>query len=880
VALIVHQVEIEDFLTGKPVSGASVTVYLAGTTTRASLVNIAGSSISNPMTSDSNSLVAFKADSAYTYEIVWSSGNRVSPRILLTGGFTEDVYGQFLSLVTNGFATETAARTAADTAEVTARMAADIAETAARIAADAAETATRTAADAAETAARLAADAAETALRLAKDALLEGIAVNAKGRPGDNPGLFTHVLTGNSIAAAPLDPSLAIASPSGVIYRVTGASVIAAREPVAYDPSRVFAIRCVYARFANPVTPSNVYVAVRWLDQNFATIGTDTTISARTGLSIEGPRTVVAQVRAVSGVTPPAGCVYFRVYFQTVGSDGVTDLMEIRTQDITDSGLYSPDLTAIGGRVTSLEVEVATLSPLAAGVANGLATLDSLAHVPLSQVPPLPVMYGAVGNGTTNDSAAFTAMLTAGKLVFDGGGKTYGIASSLVLPADAALSNITFKLLTPGMNGVLFNHRNWARNVKVIGTNTIGTVRGTPFYERGYYSGVDSMTGCDLEVAVENCTIGFQMQPYGGGYTNAPHHNRIVLHARNIPGQDQTQGEGYGFLGGPYVDNHITVHATNIKRHALYLADGCSRNYCVAHVDTCFNDAVVVYTDYNETDPLQVCQENEIHAFVLNCQNDATALAENTHLARAMFIGGHCERNKVWIYAKSNGAGNTGTDAAIAIEGNQTALVGGVPGAFPKDNQIHVAAEGIFRNAFVASSYDSDNTIFVEPTIHGRGSSGVILFSDTGGNTYTPTRAGAVHGGTLDGLDSSGTGVGISSARGMVDVSGGILFRNFPSAYRVRDNAGGKRLGRSRTWISAVTATSAIADGSSADVTFTYPETYENAVVTVHVQSVSSTRPGVQAIVYTASDTAATITVFNNSTVSQTVSVYIEVSGD
>jgi hypothetical protein len=305
-------------------------------------------------------------------------------------------------------------------------------ESNARIAGDAAEIVARSNADSTETASRIAADAAETALRLAKDALLEGIAVNAKGRPGDNPGMFTRTLTGPGVAATPLDPSLAIASPSGVVYRVTGAYTVAPREPVFYDKSRVYAVRAVYARFADPADHSGdrVQVKVKWLDQNFATVGSDFVVNSNVAKASTGSFTVVTQVKAEWGATPPPGTVYFRVYVQTFGTDGVTDILEIRTQDVTDSGVYSPDVTVLASRVTTLEGQVAILNPLAAGVANGLATLDSLAQVPESQLWASGYSHSRAYALTRSIPSSVVGFRTGGYAVpGDGGGEVYIHAS-------------------------------------------------------------------------------------------------------------------------------------------------------------------------------------------------------------------------------------------------------------------------------------------------------------------------------------------------------------------------------------------------------------------------------------------------------------------
>ena len=60
--------------------GATVTVYLNGTTTHATLYDkVTGSPISNPMIADASGIVAFQADSSASYQLVWSTGIYTSP---------------------------------------------------------------------------------------------------------------------------------------------------------------------------------------------------------------------------------------------------------------------------------------------------------------------------------------------------------------------------------------------------------------------------------------------------------------------------------------------------------------------------------------------------------------------------------------------------------------------------------------------------------------------------------------------------------------------------------------------------------------------------------------------------------------------------------
>ena len=75
-----------------------------------------------------------------------------------------------------------------------------------------------------------------------------------------------------------------------------------------------------------------------------------------------------------------------------------------------------------------------------------------------------PIAYGAVGNGTTDDSAAVLAALQSGKIV-DGGGLTYGISGTMQPSSFVGLRNANFIQLSPTTASVatlwIYNLSNW-----------------------------------------------------------------------------------------------------------------------------------------------------------------------------------------------------------------------------------------------------------------------------------------------------------------------------------------------------------------------------------------------------------------------------------
>jgi hypothetical protein len=74
-----YQSHVVNLLNNAPLPGASVTVYLYGTTTKATIYDLTCTPISNPMTADSNALASFKADGSTQYQVQWQYGSYVSP---------------------------------------------------------------------------------------------------------------------------------------------------------------------------------------------------------------------------------------------------------------------------------------------------------------------------------------------------------------------------------------------------------------------------------------------------------------------------------------------------------------------------------------------------------------------------------------------------------------------------------------------------------------------------------------------------------------------------------------------------------------------------------------------------------------------------------
>lgn len=460
-----------------------------------------------------------------------------------------------------------------------------------------------------------------------------------------------------------------------------------------------------------------------------------------------------------------------------------------------------------------------------------------------------PEQFGALG-GSNNDAAAINAALNSGAKVIDGFGRTYQINSPVTVPNGVILRNTSLQAGTAGMNMVLFGTDSRLENVRCRGTGTVSIV------ERGFYPAVDGVTGTYLDVEVENLTVGVQLCPLTAV---TPHHNVLRVVARDIVGTTGTS-EGYAVLCSPANDNDIHIRATNIKRHAMYLSAGASRNRAAVFVDTCYHHALSIYSIAGQP----TCDDNTVYLKAVNLQN----APGQTGLSVAAGITQGANRNRIHVDCVSSGL----TDFAAYLNG-----VGSNVGPWPTDNVITVNAKGTFLGNAACLSLDADNTIFCEPVIEGHGVNALIQFQDSAGNTYTPKRAGAVHGGSLNGVDSTCIGVANTAARGPIAVAGGTGFYNV--AERVHDYTG-TRTGINKQHQQTVQITSVANDGFGS-ATITLPDTFGNMAAFAQVSSASAPSDKITAVVTGYTSTSVSVSAYNRSGVTQAIiNVTVWVTGD
>ncbi len=183
-------------------------------------------------------------------------------------------------------------------------------------------------------------------------------------RPGDSPHNFVDTLTsGDPVSLPEIAIGVRASDENGRVRRLTGAGIVATRALYPLEPNKVYLVEFVVQRRIDTPDPSNdaVRCALAWYNQGQG-VNTPAFFVVRdiTTLVVGSGRVVVtALVARTAGesisIVAPAGARYARPYVQTYGTSTVTDVEVMRWVDITNASEYSPDLTALEGRVSSIE---------------------------------------------------------------------------------------------------------------------------------------------------------------------------------------------------------------------------------------------------------------------------------------------------------------------------------------------------------------------------------------------------------------------------------------------------------------------------------------------------------------------------------------------
>ena len=150
------------------------------------------------------------------------------------------------------------------------------------------------------------------------------------------------------------------ATMDGHVLRHVGTSMTCQRYPFDVVAGRAILMRVAVRRADDPTDPAGdtVRVGIAWYDRNFAHLGgrsTRTEVASRPLRVTDGVWSVTQLIAPDGDQVPPPGAVYGAVFAETFGHDGVTDILWLDVQDITEATTYAPDMSATNARLTTLE---------------------------------------------------------------------------------------------------------------------------------------------------------------------------------------------------------------------------------------------------------------------------------------------------------------------------------------------------------------------------------------------------------------------------------------------------------------------------------------------------------------------------------------------
>jgi hypothetical protein len=389
--------------------------------------------------------------------------------------------------------------------------------------------------------------------------------------------------------------------------------------------------------------------------------------------------------------------------------------------------------------------------------------------------PVLRTVYAGGSTGTLQDSsAAIQAILDAAAKLrrpVDDSGAEYRVDRSIVLPEGVIWRGARLQAGTPGMNVVLIGSHAQFVGFEITGTGTISQ-RTTPgpsqVNERAVYPSTEELRDAVIQGRIRNITIGVHLQPLSAAGI-PPSNCRIDVDLANIVGQAGTS-EGYGVLLSPAEHCEVTVKASSIQRHAVYLSAGASQNSVEADVTDCFQDAVTIFSLEDQA----VCIGNTLKVAAKGVRAPTgEPVASNS---ACFSIYGKADDNVVHLVATGATAGKRGPYAAALVRGME-----GGDGPFPKNNHLFIDATGSFSGPYVVAAIDAIGTVIEGGAISARGSVGVIGFSDTRANTRFFKLAGRVRDMSIDAMDSQVPGIVVATERSPVEIDSSVRFSRVQS---------------------------------------------------------------------------------------------------
>lgn len=350
----------------------------------------------------------------------------------------------------------------------------------------------------------------------------------------------------------------------------------------------------------------------------------------------------------------------------------------------------------------------------------------------------------------------------------------YRVDRSITLPKGVEWRNVQLRAGTQGMNVVRISSDSKFLDFRIVGTGTVSSRAATAseVHERAIYPASNSLKNAVVRGHISRITVGVHLQPLTASGI-PPTNCTIDVELTEIVGRPD-MSEGYGVLLSPALGCRVRVKARNIQRHAVYLSAGASYNIVDADVTDCFQDAVTIFSVAHQP----ACNGNEL---TVNARGVRVPSGKPVTSNSACFsIYGKANDNVAVVSADATGqGGGTAAYAAVLVHGMQ-----GAAGPFPHGNRVTVNVRGLFGGPYAVQCIDAVETEIAGGQIVGRGTVGVIGFSDTRQNTAQFSRAGKVSQLYIDGIDGRGFGVVVATERSNVEIMSDVSFVRVKKKFR------------------------------------------------------------------------------------------------
>ena len=493
-------------------------------------------------------------------------------------------------------------------------------------------------------------------------------------------------------------------------------------------------------------------------------------------------------------------------------------------------------------------------------------SLTKVSHSMISGAFTSPLDFGAVGNGTANDTTALQLALNSG-IVIDGGGLTYATTSQLTMVAGTTLQNITIQMADTNYAGLVYANNCVLNNVTVFGTSRVNQY---PSSQIGISdSTIGGSTNVQVNAVVKYCNINFNV--------NGTSLSTFNIISNEASGQSGVS-EGYGCLLYQSANrNTVNLKAVSCARHALYISSGSSENYCVVHsVGTVTAQSVSI----NSRRDQPICSGNVFtgsdyySAGGVVFSQDTTANAD----AGGAIQNNICRDFEVYARATTSGIyiGNLYSAFSLAIS---------TTGANPAigNKFIDCSAIGAFTStteAVMSATGVHTDTSFLSCRIKG------ISANTTNGAFRMEQMAGYAHVDNLD-IDITGSGASVVAVYFANEIAGSYytldklsIASSGTTGIFYSGTSADNRLGDGNVFNTTVTAT-AVPATSSATITVNIPTFLQGGVstqATIVSQSVSNS-PLSQVLVTTYSAGVLSLLVYNGHSVQQDILVQVRVCG-